>query len=213
MNSTLKIIQPFGPVIGSTQITDKVINKVNSFVDKEIIGNSDKAKTLDHGHKLAGEVSQEIRLPKETIEGDVFNFLYSLTGAYIKYATNKEISKFQIIDVWVVRQFRNEYNPPHFHSGHISGVGYLMLPEGFGEIIQKTKKSTSHGEINFIHGTKQFLSKGQVVRKPKIGDFYIFPNYLYHSVNPFYQDGERRSLSFNAIIDQKIYDVYGHIEQ
>ena len=37
---------------------------------------------------------------------------------------------------------------------------------------------------------------------------YLFPNYLMHSVNPFYGDGERRSISFNAIIDEKIYDIY-----
>ena len=29
-----------------------------------------------------------------------------------------------------------------------------------------------------------------------------------HSVKPFYGEGERRSISFNALIDKDIYDVY-----
>ena len=45
---------------------------------------------------------------------------------------------------------------------------------------------------------------------PKIGDFYLFPNYLMHQVFPFSDtDEERRSISFNAEIDENIYDVYG----
>ena len=44
---------------------------------------------------------------------------------------------------------------------------------------------------------------------PKVGEFYIFPNYLLHTVYPFYgKDEERRSISFNALIDEDIYDVY-----
>ena len=41
-------------------------------------------------------------------------------------------------------------------------------------------------------------------------DFYIFPHYLFHSVNPFIGSGERRSLSFNAKIDEEIFSVHSH---
>ena len=45
---------------------------------------------------------------------------------------------------------------------------------------------------------------------PKVGDFYLFPHYLMHTVYPFKEtDEERRSISFNAYIDQDIYNVYG----
>ena len=45
---------------------------------------------------------------------------------------------------------------------------------------------------------------------PKVGEFYFFPNYLMHVVYPFLNNkDERRSISFNATIDDKIYDVYG----
>ena len=84
----------------------------------------------------------------------------------------------------------------------------MKLPENFGASKQESKKNNPDGNINFIHGTKQFLSNAIVDEKPKVGDYYIFPNYLYHSVNPFYGKGERRSVSFNAYIDEEIYNVY-----
>ena len=163
---------------------------------------------IDHGSKLAGQVTQEIKLPKEMIEGKLIDFLAAITKTYIKLSIEKEISKFDLIATWVVRQFQNEYNPAHFHGGHISGAGYLKLPDSFGETIQENKKNV-HGNINFLHGTHQFLSNGSISMKPKVGDFYIFPNYLFHSVNPFIGPGERRSISFNARIDNEIFNVYG----
>jgi len=46
--------------------------------------------------------------------------------------------------------------------------------------------------------------------KSVVGDFYLFPNFLMHTVYPFQnKGGERRSVSFNALIDYEIYDAYG----
>ena len=90
----------------------------------------------------------------------------------------------------------------------ISGVGYLKLPKSFGAAIQSNKKENPNGTINFLHGTRQFLSSSIYQKIPEVGHFYLFPNYLMHSVNPFYGKGERRSISFNANVNEEIYDVY-----
>jgi hypothetical protein len=52
---------------------------------------------------------------------------------------NITIKKFDIIASWIVRQFKNDYNPIHYHGGDISGVGYLKVPEDMGNTIQKKK--------------------------------------------------------------------------
>ena len=36
--------------------------------------------------------------------------------------------------------------------------------------------------------------------RPRIGDFYIFPSYMFHSVYPFKTPGERRSFSMNLSV-------------
>jgi len=55
-----------------------------------------------------------------------------------------------------------------------------------------------------------FLSPSTLDIVPSVGDFYFFPNYLMHTVFPFKDSNEeRRSISFNAKIDEEIYNVYG----
>lgn len=202
----LNIIRPFGPAIGSTTIPQVLIEKINNFVD-EVIKDEKKSKKLDYGQRLAGEVTQEIFLPNEFLQDELLNFFARISKAYIENLTNKKVTKFNLIKCWVVRQFEGEYNPTHWHSGHISAAGYLKLPENFGSTKQK-KNSNVNGKINFIHGSRQFLSMPIVTQKPEVGKIFLFPNYIMHSVNPFYGEGERRSISFNACVDDTIYDVY-----
>ena len=115
-----------------------------------------------------------------------------------------------IKNFWIVRQFNNEYNPIHWHNGHISGVGYLKLPEDYGKTIQDNKNQNFNGMLQLVHGSRSFLSEIALNIKPKVGDFYFFPNYLMHCVYPFKnKNTERRSISFNALIDDDIYDIYG----
>ena len=63
--------------------------------------------------------------------------------------------------------------------------------------------------MQLIHGSRMFLSPSTIDIKPEVGDFYFFPNYLMHTVFPFRNSNEeRRSISFNANIDEDIYNVY-----
>ena len=116
-----------------------------------------------------------------------------------------------MIDSWVVRQFENEYNPTHWHSGHISGAGFLKVPKNLGKHVQTKENQTYKGGIlELIHGSRMFSSQSVMSIKPEVGLFYFFPNYLMHAVFPFKgTDEERRSISFNANIDDDIYNVYG----
>ena len=52
-----------------------------------------------------------------------------------------KIKNFKLIQCWVVRQFKNEYNPIHWHTGHVSGAGWLKIPNDFGQTA-KIKKIT-----------------------------------------------------------------------
>ena len=120
---------------------------------------------------------------------------------YLKKSKVYKIKKVKIINVWVVKQFKNEYNPIHYHDGLISGVGYLKIPKNMNQNkIIKNKKIKTNGTIDFINGQKNFLSKSIYNLNPKVRDLLIFPNYLMHSAYPFNVDGERRSFSFNAKI-------------
>ncbi len=204
----LKILTPFGPSIAMVRIPEKIIKDLNNYVDK-IVNDEKKINQLDHGKNLAGNVKQEFSLEADfMIDTGWGNFLTKGITTWVGHAINKKITKFNILSSWIVRQFKNEYNPTHFHSGHISGVGYLKVPKNFGDPYQKDKPNFN-GQLQLIHGSRMFMSKPTFNIKPKVGDFYFFPNYLMHQVFPFIDtDEERRSISFNALIDENIYDVY-----
>ena len=203
----INIIRPFGPSIAKVELPIIIIEKLNDYVD-QIIEDEKKSKELDNGNNLAGNVKQEFKLENNIMEESGFlNFLASKTSRWIEITENKKITEFNIISSWIVRQFENEYNPVHWHGGHISGVGYLKLPESFGETFQSVKKNNVNGNLSLIHGSKMFNSSSIINIKPEVGDFYFFPNYMMHSVFPFYGKDERRSVSFNARIDDKIYNT------
>ena len=208
-NIQIEISKPFGPSIAKVKMPLELIDKLNIYIDS-VIGDETKYKNLDAGNKLAGNVKQEFTLENNFLDESRFlEFLFLSTKNWIKLSGLPEIKKFELLSSWVVRQFKNEYNPVHTHSGHVSGVGYLKVPNNLGSTVQKNKIINANGALELIHGTKTFLSNSTFKITPRVGDFYFFPNYMMHSVYPFSDSNEeRRSISFNARIDEQIYDCY-----
>jgi len=208
-DEAIKVVRPFGPSIARVKIPNDLIEILNSYVDK-IISDEKKTKDLDLGSTLEGSVTQELKLENDFITSSGYHkFLSDSVYTWVKLSENKEIKKFDLINSWVVRQFQNEYNPIHYHGGHVSGVGYLKLPKSLGKSPQN-KKNNFNGKLDLVHGSRQFLSESSFVVTPEIGYFYFFPHYLMHTVYPFNgSQDERRSVSFNAKIDEEIFDVYG----
>ena len=208
----LKVIKPFGPTIARVKMSNELIKVLNDYVDKTT-SDKNKIKDLDHGNNLAGNVTQEFKLEKKFIEESGYkNFLSKSVHEWLKISGYKEIKDFEIISSWIVRQFKNEYNPVHWHGGHVSGVGYLKVPESFGETAQPlSNKNNKNGNLELIYGSRQFLSDSSFSIKPETGYFYFFPHYMMHTVYPFTgTNEERRSISFNATIDEKSFYVYGN---
>tara|TARA_B100001939_G_C16734808_1_gene527089 strand:+ start:50 stop:694 length:645 start_codon:yes stop_codon:yes gene_type:complete len=211
-NNELKVIKPFGPTIARAKMSTELVDNLNNYVEK-ILSDEKKIKELDHGNNLAGNVKQEFRLEREFIEKSGYkNFLNECIIKWLNESGYKEIKEFKIVSSWIVRQFKNEYNPVHWHGGHISGVGYLKVPKTFGKISQQeSNKANKNGNLELIYGSRQFLSDSSISITPEVGYFYFFPHYMMHTVYPFNEtEEERRSISFNGIIDNKIFDVYGN---
>ena len=195
----MKIIKPFGPSIGKTKISKKFFDKLNKEFDKK-----SKLKKIDYSSKLASQINKELKISNKFIKK---NLEKELKRSISKFLLNEKLIKvkeIKILNLWVVRQFKGEYNPIHYHEGDLSGVSYLKLPKGMtNNKMVKNKKIKTNGTIDFINGQKGFLSKSIHNIIPKIKDLIIFPNYLMHTAYPFNIEGERRSFSFNAKIKIK----------
>ncbi len=211
MEIKYKNLRVLGPAILRVKIPNKIIEKLNEYIDNTI-KNKSKAEKLNYGEKLVGDVTQEFLLEIEFVKSSGWlDFLGNCSKIYTELNEGKKITKFNLLDTWIVRQFKNEYNPTHWHGGHISGAGFLKVPKILGDSVQKKKDINYRGgNLQLIHGSRMFTCPSTYNIVPEVGDFYLFPNYLMHTVFPFKgTDEERRSISFNATIDDEIYNVYG----
>ena len=192
----MKNFKPFGPSIGKTRISKKFIDKLN----REFDGKSN-SKKRDYSSKLASQIQNEVNFSNKYIEKNYSSYLKKIIEKFLHNEGIKKIKKIDILNLWVVRQYKGEYNPIHYHEGHLSGVGYIKLPKDMTKNkLLKNKKIRTNGTIDFVNGQRAFLSKSIYNVVPKVGDLILFPNYLMHTAYPFNKDGERRSFSFNAKI-------------
>ena len=192
----MKTFKAFGPTIGKSKLSKKIIDILNKHIDKSHISKKD-----DYSSKLASQIQNEIKISNLMINKNLSKELVNNIKDYLKKSDIEKVKKIKIINLWVVRQFKNEYNPIHYHDGEISGVGYLQIPKNMNQNkLVKNKQFKTNGTIDFINGQKNLLSNSIYNLKPKLGDLLIFSSYLMHSAYPFNVDGERRSFSFNAKI-------------
>tara|TARA_B110000444_G_C18759403_1_gene556786 strand:+ start:151 stop:768 length:618 start_codon:yes stop_codon:yes gene_type:complete len=202
--SQLKVLAPFGPKIARLKFPLSIIKKINFEIDR-IIKEKKLIKKYDYSKSLVGQVKQEIQLPSIFVKKHIYKYINSSIKEYIKASTGKLTKKIKIINFWIVRQYAHDYNPIHYHDGHVSGVGYLKLPK---HLNKDKKKLKTNGSIDFINGSRMFLSNSVYNHNPKVGDVILFPNYLMHTAYPFLVEGERRSFSFNVEIDSNIANVF-----
>ena len=195
-------IAPFGPVMGYKKMSKKFLKKMNGFMNPDL---------EDWSDQLVGKVKQELKFNKEAEQLwlDEFSTFIARFHNYVEhrhsFGTSKlDSDKFnfgiQVVSGWYVRQFENEYNPLHIHTGsRMSCVGYLSLPDGIEKEWEEDYKDhhPANGHIQFAHGTPSGYNQTNFMVKPQVGDFYIFPAELFHCVYPFKTKGERRSFSVN----------------
>ena len=192
----MKNLKPFGPSIGRTKVSQNFLNKLNKEFDERSV-----TKKIDYSSKLASQIKNEIKISNNFIQKNLKNEITKNIKIFLLNEKIKNIKKINILNLWVVRQFKDEYNPIHYHEGDLSGVGYLKLPKNMTKNkLVTNKKIKTNGTIDFINGQKGFLSKSIYNVNPKERDLLIFPNYLMHTAYPFNTTGERRSFSFNAKI-------------
>ena len=195
-------IAPFGPVMGYKKMSDSFVKNMNKAMNP---------KLKDWSDNLVGKVKQELKFD-HTIEKlwlDECSHFIGRFHNYVEYRhsfgrdkLDTEINNYgiQIASGWFVRQFENEYNPLHVHTGaRMSCVGYLKLPDGIEKEWEEDYKDhhPANGHIQFAHGTNSGYNQTNFMVKPQVGDFYIFPAELFHCVYPFKTKGERRSFSVN----------------
>jgi hypothetical protein len=185
------LFAPFGPMIAKATLPAALVDRLNAFADARVLP--------DQGSEFI--VPQDVAFGGE---GDsLAQHTARLITSYLARIENTQVEQVRFETFWIVSQYAMTPSPVHFHSGDISGVLYLKVPEILNEAAEEAKNYISGrqaGYLNFLSGGKQRFAKSLISFKPKVGDFYIFPGWLLHGAEPFRGRGERRSLAFNAFV-------------
>ena len=216
-----KFLEPFSPAILERQVPQKFIDIVNRVGD-EVLSDETKSREWDFSENLVGKVRKEVQIPivdktekkycLDYMKESCLLFLQEMLKKNRTYEWNKltgvgtsqnlypSLENIHLANSWIVSQYKGEYNPWHKHSGNFSAVMYLKIPEGMNDFMEKEYEDhyPSSGLIQFMYGESQDFRSDTLTCLPEVGKMYLFPSWLKHSVYPFYCEGERRSLSFNA---------------
>ena len=190
-NPAMDFYSPFGPMIAKLTAPASLVEHINEYAETVVAGNRGMEFVLPQSQVFDGG---EESLAKQTAR---------LIGRYLEQVTGAEVEGVKFQSFWIVSQFAGTPSPVHFHSGDISGVLYLKVPEISDPQAEDAKTYISGrqaGYLNFLMGGRQQYSKSIISFKPQVGDFYIFPGWLLHGAEPFRGNGERRSMAFNAFV-------------
>jgi hypothetical protein len=190
----------WGPYLVKFKITEK---------EKLVLQSVGRQTTEDFRHQLAGIIKDEKLFNKKNTNwfmdyfSDYFKVYMEGLQKYNQQQLLKQVTELEVGKVWINYMKANEFNPPHIHSGDLSFVIYLEIPEQLKKEREEYKgTSAGPGAIQFTYGEANPTNKPSCFAThhafvPEEGDFFIFPANLQHCVFPFKCDGTRTSVAGN----------------
>ena len=197
-----RVYQPWSAPLLHIDLSEDQIENLLKITDLVLEDKNRKS----YNDKLAGEIESEWEIEDHETLSDIL-CVSELSDEYFEvFHTHQPLAIFAmnlqksvLVSAWFNDQKDNEYNPIHNHTGVLSGVLYLKIPE----YLPSRKTKDTDGAISFMGNeskTDGTMTNSTLTISPKIGDLFLFPSSLKHQVYPFRTtDGKgiRRSMSFN----------------
>ena len=188
----------WGPYVLELRVEDDLIK---TLLEE---GNESRKNNLDYRNELAGQIEEEYYYKD-------YGWFVSAFSSYIEtyldgldeYTRTNNNGSWTLENLWINYQKANEYNPPHKHTGDLSFVIYLQVPneiERENDLRAHEHKNEGPGMILFDYGMEMPLSINRIAHMPRTGDAFIFPAWLIHHVYAFKSDVERISVSGNITL-------------
>jgi len=212
----LELVSPFGPKILISQCPQEIVNALNDYTEK-VCGNENlKNEYSSFGN---GNVPNllERNLENIFIDNDfcknlkIKNYLEKIGNLYLQETKNNFEFKVklktifdnqkEIGECWINRYFGADFTQLHVHSAALSGVIFLKIPKFLSENNLNNNYTKSQGKISFIYGSDRKFCDDIWFPDQKVGTILVFPSWLKHVAYPTQCNEERRTFSFNLILE------------
>jgi len=210
------IVWPMSPPIYQTEITDEQRDlllehgaECEQNYQTKLAGNlyqggsfSYKDEHIDHWEPILKEKVNMFMAGMKYAMGSEFD-----TGKMLQVPdptpqdrNHRRIGDLKLESLWINYQREGDSNPPHIHSGVLSMVIYLDVPQKIFE--KQAVSNTAHaGEIVFYYGDRiHAYHDAEWPVRPYNNLMFVFPAGLRHSVPPFFEQACRVSVSGNWLV-------------
>ena len=182
----------WGPLLFKTKIEPSDLRKLRKLCDEA---------TEDWSENLAGLIKTENLINSSKFIEIIKPYIDVYHHAYHNWYGLK-ITSLDCVAAWVNYMKKGESNPPHIHHNcHLSSVLVIDVPPKLKE-EQKAWKGTGDGPgaLHFLTGNPQNFHTNSFGFRPEIGDFFIFPWNVTHSVSSYKSNVTRITIAANFSI-------------
>ena len=196
--TVLKYQVPLEIFVGLNEIYEKQKKQLPK-ANKQLVGKIQDEVSLFYSGPNNDKMHQHCFLPQ-----DILKWFMSIFDHYTDWNKIGQTQK-SINSIWVNEMKAHEYNPVHIHQGKLwtglSSVMILKLPKNTGTEYSAESKPMN-GRLQIIGSANGQFAKTDYSPNMKIGDFYVFPYDMRHTVYPFNGTKEkRRTLVCNIDIE------------
>ena len=196
-----------GQAIVKYDTPQHVVDEINKVYDER------KTRELPATNKfLAGKIKSEHTLYHNemndasknfnNVSSESLNWFQNQFEDYLGIVEKLSIT-IRLSSIWVNEMYANEYNPIHTHSSKFSKIGLssvmiLKLPSDYGKEYSRPDRPLN-GQLQFAGSSGGQFAFTDFRPEVKVGDFYVFPYDMRHTVYPFNTTKEhRRTLAANV---------------
>ncbi|SVA39962.1 uncharacterized protein METZ01_LOCUS92816 [marine metagenome] len=208
------------------QLPLEVMDELNDHIDDTIIPND-----VDYSEGLVGQIrqnekSKQLHFPHKDDEygEQLSTVLLKLANEYMDRTVGLPCD-IDMQSMWTVHSYEGDYNPVHDHGTRtqmgLSCIMYLKVPpqiealdnpsEEFGGLNQSSGAIDGFTYLVWgVNGMRDINMLRPITEeyiKPEVGTLLMFPAWLRHGVNPFFGEGERRTLSANINVLPKAKEI------
>ena len=202
-----RTVNVLGQAIIKYSTPQHLLDEINKIYDER------KVRELPATNKfLAGKIKSEHTLYHNEMNDPSKNFNNVSTKSldwfqdqfqdYLEVVEKKAVT-IRLSSIWVNEMYANEYNPVHTHSSRFSRIGLssvmiLKLPSDYGEEYSRPDRPLN-GQLQFVGSSGGQFAFTDFRPEVAVGDFYVFPYDMRHTVYPFNTTKEhRRTLAANV---------------